>query len=797
MAKTKPNLKTKKNSDDLLLIAGILLLLVGSFIFFTYQGPDSGKTGNPTATPIASKPTATPTVKAALQGPAAEGMTFVNMTTDAAYAGLKDGSVDIFLGSLTPQQAIEAKGNPNIALYTAASQINALGFNPAPSANGTFNPFALQQVRLAMNYLIDRKAIVKNVHNGFGSVLITNINQVHPSYSAVKPTIDEYNITYNKAKALAMIDSAMTGAGAKKQDGFWAYNGKNASIIVLISETNADMKGIGEFTATALSGAGFAVNKQYLKKGDKTSPLDFDPAELKWNVDVGAWIYYSASKYEGVFFPSLDSKQGWYKYENKALENLYNRLSNVSSEAEWAEVNSQIARLALNDSIGMWVSASDTIFAARKQVKGLTEDNFIGLRSYANLRDAYAEDKKSLTIAANYLFDEGDSWNNMVIESISMMDVHNAITDPGVVSNPQTLKTQPYRLGYKIETAEKLDVPADAVVWNTSANVWQPVGKNASATSKTTYDLSKYVGTKWHHNATITLADVLYFVSSVWDSSLDAQKNETAALNFGNYLSTVRGIKIVGNTIEVYEDSTGFTDDAYLSFERFFRRAMPFELQAAEDALFYKKNATYIASKYYAPEGSNVTSLVLVNATHIKAMMDAMNSLEYAKIAPFFTIAGKAYATQADLGQRQAAVKKWNAAYGHLIISQGPYMMTGFNPQTGAITLKAFRDSTYPFKKGAGITTATTPTASPTNTNEVCTKNGTALKMTYAQAVAIAQKSECTADGASLLSEHWCNDYTGSWWIKTSITKSGCSPTCMIIIETQQAEINWMCTGAR
>ncbi|MFA6329075.1 MAG: ABC transporter substrate-binding protein [Candidatus Micrarchaeia archaeon] len=796
MAKQHATLKTKKSSDDLILIAGMLLLLVGAFIFFTYD--NSQKAANATPTPLASAmpsatPTsqpvasATPTVQAVAQGPAEDGLVFANMTEEAAYAGLEDGSVDIYLGSLSPQHALEAEGNPNITLYPAASQINGLTFNPAPSANGTFNPFALQQVRFAMNYLIDREAIVKNVHNGFGSVLFTNINQAHPSYEAISPVIDEFAITFNKSLALAMIDKAMTGAGAEKLNGAWTYNGKNATVIVLISESNADMKAIAEFTADALSDAGFTVDRQYIKKGDKTTPYDFDPAELKWNVGVGAWIYYSASRYENVFFPGLDYQDGWYKFENKKLENLYGRLSNYSTKAEWQEINSGIARLELNDSVGMWVSATDTVFAARKEVLGLSEDKFIGLRSYANLRSAYAQGKKSLTIAADYLYSKGDSWNNYVVESISMMDVHNAITDPITVSNPQTLETQPYRWGYKIETAGapgKLEVPADAVLWNTSADQWQAVGKNISATSKTTYDLSKYVGAKWHHNATITIADVLFFAASVWDASLDIQKNESAALNYNSYFAVVRGIKVAGNTLEVYEDSTGFTDDAYLGFAGMFRRTVPWEIAAAQDKVFYQSDGKYVQSDYYKPKSSNATSLVLVNATHIKAVTDALDSLNYSQVAPYFTIAGKAYATKEDLAQRQAAVHKWVAAYGHLIIGNGPYMMTGFNAQTGAITLAAFRDSTYPFSNADAITDL-----------EACSKQGTAVNMTYAQARAIAAKSECVANGATLGTEHWCNDFTGTWWIKTSIQKKGCNPTCVINVETQAAEINWMCTG--
>ncbi len=83
------------------------------------------------------------------------------------------------------------------------------------------------------------------------------------------------------------------------------------------------------------------------------------------------------------------------------------------------------------------------------------------------------------------------------------------------------------------------------------------------------------------------------------------------------------------------------------------------------------------------------------------------------------------------------------------------------------------------------------------NVGEICTKNGTSFAMDYAKAQRIAANSECTQNGSTLGTEHWCNEVTGTWWIRTSITKPGCSPTCVINVETQAVEINWMCTGLR
>ncbi|GEM_PF-2882345 len=40
-----------------------------------------------------------------------------------------------------------------------------------------------------------------------------------------------------------------------------------------------------------------------------------------------------------------------------------------------------------------------------------------------------------------------------------------------------------------------------------------------------------------------------------------------------------------------------------------------------------------------------------------------------------------------------------------------------------------------------------------------------------------------------------CNPITGTWWIDVAIEMQGCSPACVININTNEAEINYRCTG--
>ena len=79
-------------------------------------------------------------------------------------------------------------------------------------------------------------------------------------------------------------------------------------------------------------------------------------------------------------------------------------------------------------------------------------------------------------------------------------------------------------------------------------------------------------------------------------------------------------------------------------------------------------------------------------------------------------------------------------------------------------------------------------------TAEYCAKSGTGFNMSFDEAKEIALRSECVSN-ATLAQDHWCNNYTGTWWISLNLAKPGCHPACVINVEDKTAEINWMCTG--
>ena len=78
---------------------------------------------------------------------------------------------------------------------------------------------------------------------------------------------------------------------------------------------------------------------------------------------------------------------------------------------------------------------------------------------------------------------------------------------------------------------------------------------------------------------------------------------------------------------------------------------------------------------------------------------------------------------------------------------------------------------------------------------EYCVDSDTGTKLSYQEAVEIAQDSDCLEQG-QLKETHFCNENSGTWWIDLDIDKPGCNPACVVNVSDRTAEINWRCTGA-
>lgn len=89
-----------------------------------------------------------------------------------------------------------------------------------------------------------------------------------------------------------------------------------------------------------------------------------------------------------------------------------------------------------------------------------------------------------------------------------------------------------------------------------------------------------------------------------------------------------------------------------------------------------------------------------------------------------------------------------------------------------------------------------TLTAIPAQEKETCTDSTTGISMGYAQAMEIAEASDCTSN-AELKTGH-CDETTGSWrfGLEPIDYLAGCDSVCVVSIVTRTAEVDLNCQGA-
>ncbi|MFH1522364.1 MAG: ABC transporter substrate-binding protein [Patescibacteria group bacterium] len=631
-----------------------------------------------------------------IPGPVSDTIIFKQVVREEALGELKAGNIDYYLSSLDPAQAIEAKNDKDIKLYSAYSEFVSIALNPAPGNGDLLNPFSIQKVRQALNYLIDKKNIIDTVYKGLAVPVVANMVENHPSYKNIKPVIDKYNIKVDKTKAKLLIEEGMQEAGASMVDGKWNFKNKPIILNTFIDNESKDSKNIFEMVSLDLEEVGFKVNKNYYARSDEDFEIPTyttDPNELKWNFDITGWIYYGAGKYTTFGIPGLYEKKDGWKYENKKIEEVEGEIKNCESQEKWEELNRKLTDLYLNDSVGIWLVAKENMFASKNSLKGLINDEYIGLRFLGNTRQAKNKNN-TLTIGSEYLYEAGESWNPVVIESIGMMDIVNTIHDP-VKWTDEKLETNPFRWGYAINSAGDINVPADAFTWNVADNKWGNVTADLKVKTAITYNLSSYLGTEWHHGEKINWGDILYFIASTWDRAYDKTKQKISSDRWQDYFDGLKALKISGNELLVYLDISDFDDDYLLQFSGIFQRSAPLEIYASSDKLVFGNNGF----EYGEIMDDKLVDLNLTDKEHIAKIFEQLGSINYSEVEPFVSVNEINYFSEKELTNRKKALADWYNLHEHLIISDGPFYIDRYYAETGDITLKAFRSEGYPFTK--------------------------------------------------------------------------------------------------
>ncbi len=705
-----------------------------------------------------------------IKGPATDTIIVRSVPLDQVAQAFQAGSIDVHLFGLRPAIAEVLKRDPNLRILSAPSALISFIFNPAPvyianlsgdqtkrslsdlaaltggSANAivnvyydpdrdlTFieygaypgkgaNPFAFKDVRVAMNYLIDRDNIVSTIYRGFASAMYTFLSSYDPDFPLISDIVLRYKFAYNPQLAEQIAASALTNAGLQKVGGVWSYEETPVQINFII-RTEDERRDIGDQLATALEGLGFRVNRLYMTFGPAIDTVyGTDPADFRWHIYTEGWGKTGISKFDTTSIaqfcaPWYGYMPGWsepafWNYRNDILNDITQRIfsGNFTSKDERDSLYREGVEMCIQEGIRAWVATVLSSYALRADIRGYTNDVGAGIRGIWNLRELYIPGITTLNVGHLWVYTARTVWNQVGgFTDVYSVDIMYSTWDPMTWFNPFNGEPIPFRAPFEVQTAGptgKLSVPPDAFIWDASKGQWKLVGQGVSATSKVVFDMSNYIGARWHHNITITWADILAQLYQSFDITYNSTKavaESAVASLLRPTLDTIVGFRIddANKKLEVYLNYWHF-HPAYIASFAAINIYVPLEIVLAEDYLVFTKGSY----AYSAPAATakKVPQLNLVLSGHAADIASALDTFLSQNYFPenIFTVGDKQYATPNDLVARYRAAISWISTYGIAWISDGPYMLTGFSVEAQSATLKAFRDPTYPFSPGKWV----------------------------------------------------------------------------------------------
>ncbi|MBS3793171.1 hypothetical protein KGY77_11085, partial [Candidatus Bipolaricaulota bacterium] len=448
-------------------------------------------------------------------------------------------------------EGISESMREKIGRLSSAGLYNNLYFNPAASAKYTcevggqrkFNPFSIKEFRYATNWLVDRQKIVEEIYNGYAAVRPTSVVKSMSAYDQyVQPVVADHGITptgdFEKAKTMitdamesAMEDPELKGELKKIEADnspagyWWAYKGPNEdefskiSPIVMI-RVEDERKEIGQYYCDQLEKVGFKPErKQWDRRKAISTAWYSDPKELKWHVYTGAWGASGNSYFERFsafqmyapfygYLPGGFAGETAWKYKNEELNKYGKKISQgeLSTEKEYWETFQNCIDLGIEQSVRVFLTTTFNFYPYNKEsVTSFIPDGKIGWSSIWTARTIKTTD--GVLNAAEYASQGNlfmDNWNYIGGSTDTYtMRLVRLLQDPSSFPDPQTGLSRPMRSewtniekdyeytdedgdGTK-ELQANLEVPDDAVYYDTKDEKWKKVEAGTMAATSATY----------------------------------------------------------------------------------------------------------------------------------------------------------------------------------------------------------------------------------------------------------------------------------------------------------------------
>ncbi|WP_172672601.1 right-handed parallel beta-helix repeat-containing protein, partial [Thermococcus sp. EP1] len=235
-----------------------------------------------------------------------------------------EGNLDIFLWSVSGNiiQSLPNETITKLKLVRTTTGYNDIELNPVHDDDSPylvtvnnktyFNPFAIREIRHALNFLLNRQYFVQEYLGGHGQPMFGGIRPSSGAGIYFEPVYNALGLTPegNQNKALIMIEEAMQKASQdlavqgytlEKINGTWYFEGEPV-IIKGVIRIEDHRKEIGLYVADMLEKAGLKVERLLWDRSTAGRIVyGTDPREYKWSFYTAGWVSTVNIKWPDVY----------------------------------------------------------------------------------------------------------------------------------------------------------------------------------------------------------------------------------------------------------------------------------------------------------------------------------------------------------------------------------------------------------------------------------------------------------------------------------------------------------------
>jgi peptide/nickel transport system substrate-binding protein len=615
--------------------------------------------------------------------------------------------------------------------YGSSAELTFNPVGPTFPKTGDLNPFHVPAIREAINWLLDREYIAEEIYGGLAVPRFLPLTTAFPDYARLADVARrlELHYGYNTEKAKTVIAREMAKLGATLTNGRWHYRGKPVKLIFLI-RTEDQRREIGDYFATLLENAGFVVDRQY-KTAAESSPIwiGSNPADGRWHIYTGGWVSLSidrdqADMFNGYYTPRGRPDPLWQAYTpsprlDKVAEILDRR--DYSTSAERRELMTEALKLAMEDSVRVWLVDVVYIWPRRKEVV-LAADLAGGISGSilwpytirftdGNGRRVNFANPSMLTEPWNPV--AGSNW---IFDNIITRGTQDLAAFPDPFTGlfwPQRIKSAEVYVEKGLPVTKTLDwlslnfvpaidVPRDAwIAWDAAGERFIAAGeahpKGLKARTKTVVRYADNLWeTRWHDGNKVSLADFLFSFILSFDRANPKSPifDEAAVPAFKTFLSHFRGARIVEKNplvVEIYSDQL-FPDAESIAATRAgdFYTNVPWHELALGVLAERNRELAFSASK---ADRLKVEWLSYISGPSLAVLDRQLAAALKEGFIPYRKTLGE-HVSQQEATERYEKLRAWRQAKRHFWVSNGPFYLNSVHPVEKIVVIR--RSESFP-----------------------------------------------------------------------------------------------------